>query len=1039
MKILVFYIAFTFACLSAFAQSSQETFGKNRVQYKQFDWKYISTKHFHIYYYQEGANLAHNTARIAEEEYNRITSIIGYTPFHKTNLIVYNSPGDLRQSNIGIQNRAFVGGETQLIKQKKEIAFNGSYLDFKKSINETVADMLINSMLFGGSMKEVIQSSYLLHIPEWFISGASAYIGKGWDSEMDDAVRDLIVNNNFNPTGLIGDDATIIGQSIWNYIAVSYGETTVSSILNLSRIVRNEEISIEHSVGQEYPDFLKAWRQYYIQEIAIDTAATTPSRKTKVRKINNRRYDYNDIAFNRDSSLVAYTENFMGRQRVNVYNTETGKKKLIWRKGTRIVDQQVDYGVPLVAWRSKQELSILTYRKGKPFLMTKNIVSGSKEKKYFNTFDQITSFDYNQINNDMALTAYKNGQSDLYIYDYKEDRARRITKDLYDDLHVKYIPGTDDIIFSSNRLNDTLREDRGEYESITENFNLFKFDTKKKNPVLERITNAISSEIYPAATSNGNIYFLMLWDHQKQLYNFDSTTNRYYQKTNFEANVKHFNISPDGSTLAYILRNKGKQFLYIDTTFDVANNFGYLKLKDIKIEEPEPEIQSIEQLLAEIDLDLLTFEGDSVFNPLGSALNTTTQKPDLTIYGPFPAKLSLGVDYIVTALEIDPLRGSGILMHAKLTDMMSNHHFNFDIFAVSNLRTSSFGAEYENLKHRLDYRLKLERKNLSALSNETFIFQNYSSVNASFGISHPFSEAARLTFAPQYINTRFTDYGQINTPDSLNHYTGYHLEYVFDNTKEHGLNMLDGTRIKLQFTTYNHFGKRFEGDTSNRLGFLPGTPDKDFARLHLDARKYFKLYRQMVFATRASYGEFFGPAKKNFLLGGMDNWLFNRRATPPGTSPNPLTPVAYQDNSDLLFVDFATNMRGFRYNSRFGHRYLLSNNELRLPLAKMLHKGPIGSNFFRNLQFVGFYDFGTAWNQGIPFSTNNDINTQVIQAPDTPFKATVRNYQNPFLMGYGFGMRTMVLGYYLKVDLAWGIEDFVNQGKELYFSFGYDF
>lgn len=105
----------------------------------------------------------------------------------------------------------------------------------------------------------------------------------------------------------------------------------------------------------------------------------------------------------------------------------------------------------------------------------------------------------------------------------------------------------------------------------------------------------------------------------------------------------------------------------------------------------------------------------------------------------------------------------------------------------------------------------------------------------------------------------------------------------------------------------------------------------------------------------------------------------------------------------------------------------------------MIHKGPIGSNFFRNLQFVGFYDVGTAWSEGNPFSTDNDINTQVIESPENPFKITVRNYQNPFLIGYGFGARSTVLGYYLKFDVAWGIEDFVNQGKEFYLSFGYDF
>ncbi|MBD3332917.1 hypothetical protein GF356_08700, partial [candidate division GN15 bacterium] len=37
--------------LTAGLVSAQETyFGKNKVRYKDFDWKYIQTRHFDIYY-----------------------------------------------------------------------------------------------------------------------------------------------------------------------------------------------------------------------------------------------------------------------------------------------------------------------------------------------------------------------------------------------------------------------------------------------------------------------------------------------------------------------------------------------------------------------------------------------------------------------------------------------------------------------------------------------------------------------------------------------------------------------------------------------------------------------------------------------------------------------------------------------------------------------------------------------------------------------------------------------------------------------------
>jgi hypothetical protein len=51
----------------------------------------------------------------------------------------------------------------------------------------------------------------------------------------------------------------------------------------------------------------------------------------------------------------------------------------------------------------------------------------------------------------------------------------------------------------------------------------------------------------------------------------------------------------------------------------------------------------------------------------------------------------------------------------------------------------------------------------------------------------------------------------------------------------------------------------------------------------------------------------------------------------------------------------------------------------------------------------------------------------------------VINYINPFLIGYGFGMRTLFLGYYMKLDIGWGVIDNHVQKPKAYLTFGYDF
>jgi outer membrane translocation and assembly module TamA len=132
-------------------------------------------------------------------------------------------------------------------------------------------------------------------------------------------------------------------------------------------------------------------------------------------------------------------------------------------------------------------------------------------------------------------------------------------------------------------------------------------------------------------------------------------------------------------------------------------------------------------------------------------------------------------------------------------------------------------------------------------------------------------------------------------------------------------------------------------------------------------------------------------------------------------------------------------MRGFNYNKRTGPKYVLFNSELRVPIIQYLSRKPITSGFFRNLQLTAFGDAGSAYSGSNPFNENNSFNTQITGGNGNAFTATVINFRNPLLLGYGAGIRTTLLGFYGKADIAWGQEDYVQKGPKFYFSLGYDF
>ena len=84
------------------AQQAREVFGKNRMQYRQFNWQYLSGENFDIYYYDARRNIATDALQFLEAEFDRITDLIGYPPYFKTKVFLYNSLSDLRQSNVGL-------------------------------------------------------------------------------------------------------------------------------------------------------------------------------------------------------------------------------------------------------------------------------------------------------------------------------------------------------------------------------------------------------------------------------------------------------------------------------------------------------------------------------------------------------------------------------------------------------------------------------------------------------------------------------------------------------------------------------------------------------------------------------------------------------------------------------------------------------------------------------------------------------------------------------------------------------------------------
>ncbi len=197
--------------------------------------------------------------------------------------------------------------------------------------------------------------------------------------------------------------------------------------------------------------------------------------------------------------------------------------------------------------------------------------------------------------------------------------------------------------------------------------------------------------------------------------------------------------------------------------------------------------------------------------------------------------------------------------------------------------------------------------------------------------------------------------------------------------------------------------------------------------LGFDIRHYLPIHRNFIWANRFATSTSFGKSRLIYYMGGVDTWLdpkFTREA-----------PIDYSQN--YAYQTLATNMRGFYQNVRNGNSFAVLNSELRFPVFRYLANRPMRSDFLNNFQVVAFGDLGTAWTGLSPYSDDNALFTRVINKGG--LMITVHEQRQPLVGGLGFGARARILGYFLRADWAWGIEDMVVNKPVFYISLSLDF
>ncbi|HET7153571.1 MAG TPA: biopolymer transporter Tol, partial [Candidatus Kapabacteria bacterium] len=188
---------FVFVFLLLSAASAFAQFGKNKVQYKGFDWYYIQSDHLDIYFSQGGEYLANFAANEGEKALKSIENSLNYQIVTRIPIVIYNSHNDWQQTNVvGEYLEEGIGGVTEEFKNRVVVPFEGSYKLFRHVIHHEMTHAVINEMFYGGSLQSMISENIQLQLPLWMNEGLAEYESLGgWDVNSDIFLRDAVMNN----------------------------------------------------------------------------------------------------------------------------------------------------------------------------------------------------------------------------------------------------------------------------------------------------------------------------------------------------------------------------------------------------------------------------------------------------------------------------------------------------------------------------------------------------------------------------------------------------------------------------------------------------------------------------------------------------------------------------------------------------------------------------------------------------------------------------------------------------------------------------
>jgi len=475
-RILLITLSFVIAA-PAVAQYTFH-FGRNKVQYDQFDWHILKTDHFDIYYYPEMQELAETGAYFAEEAYEELQNKFNFSLNHRPPLIFYSSNLHFKQTNV---TPGFipdgVGGFFEFLKGRVVIPANGNIHQFRRVVRHELVHVFTYSKVL-----RVIRDHRLppdRFLPLWFTEGLAEYWSGEPDHSHEMVIRDALFSNYLMPLeNIYRISGSFLmykeGEAICRFLAETYGEEKILLLIENFWKDRDFRRVLEITFREDFRSIDSKWQAWlkerYFEELDDVQLTSLIARGISTRGFSSKPAFYR---FKDGTRKVYFLGNRTGYS--NVYEVEIdslyrpqGVPEVLIR-GERTDEFEAFHLLESrMSISADGQLAFVTKSGESDVIHVYDLERDALGATYsFENLVAVYSPDWSPDGTTLVFSSIdRSGYSDLYTFDVTTGRLMRLTNDSYDDRDPSWSPDGSRIAFSSDRT--SLGE---------ENFyNLFVFD-----------------------------------------------------------------------------------------------------------------------------------------------------------------------------------------------------------------------------------------------------------------------------------------------------------------------------------------------------------------------------------------------------------------------------------------------------------------------------------------------------------------------------------------------------------------------------------